>query len=156
MRRQGFRRSGSRPTILTPLRRPNSVGTFSTTAVNVDGRGAYPADNTGVFTVSWRPEDMVRFRAPTLRTIVVTAPYMHDGSIATLDGVIDHYAADGRTIASGPRAGVGRDNPLKSGFVAGFVLTLQERIDLIAFLSALTDECFLHDPRYADPFGNEP
>jgi cytochrome c peroxidase len=70
---------------------------------------------------------------------------MHDGSIATLDGVIDHYAA-----------GVGRDNPLKSGFVAGFVLTTQERIDLIAFLSALTDERFLHHPRYADSFGNEP
>jgi len=122
---------------------------------NVDARGAYPSQSTGVRDVTGRDEDMGRFRAPTLRNIAVTAPYMHDGSIATLDGVIDHYAAGGRTIASGPNAGVGRDNPLKSGFITGFTLTEQERRDLIAFLEALTDERFLHDPRYADPFGNE-
>ena len=122
---------------------------------NVDARGAYPSQTTGVRDVTGRDEDMGRFRAPTLRNIAVTAPYMHDGSIATLDGVIDHYAAGGRTIASGPNAGVGRDNPLKSGFITGFTLTEQERRDLIAFLEALTDERFLHDPRYADPFGNE-
>ena len=81
---------------------------------------------------------------------------MHDGSIATLDGVIDHYAAGGRTVTSGPNAGVGRDNPLKSGFMVGFTLTAQERADLIAFLDALTDDRFLRDPRFADPFGNEP
>ncbi|MBK6529660.1 MAG: di-heme enzyme [Deltaproteobacteria bacterium] len=122
---------------------------------NVDGRGAYRSQSTGVRDVTGRDEDMGRFRAPTLRNIAVTAPYMHDGSIATLDGVIDHYAAGGRTIAGGPNAGVGRDNPLKSGFITGFTLTEQERRDLIAFLEALTDERFLHDPRYADPFGNE-
>ena len=123
---------------------------------NVDGRGAYPARNTGVREITGRPEDMGRFRAPTLRNIAVTAPYMHDGSIATLDGVIDHYAAGGRTVEAGPNAGVGRDNPLKSGFITGFTLTAQERRDLIAFLEALTDDRFLRDPRFADPFGNEP
>ncbi len=122
---------------------------------NVDGHGAYPAHNTGVREVTGREEDMGRFRAPTLRNIAVTAPYIHDGSIATLDGVIDHYAAGGRTLASGPNAGVGRDNPFKSRFITGFTLTAQERRDLIAFLEALTDERFLHDPRFADPFGNE-
>lgn len=45
--------------------------------------------------------DMVRFRAPTLRNIAVTAPYMHDGSIDTLDEVIDHYARGGRELAAG-------------------------------------------------------
>jgi cytochrome c peroxidase len=48
---------------------------------------------------------MGRFRVPTLRNIAVTAPYMHDGSVATLDEVLDHYAAGGRTIAEGPNAG---------------------------------------------------
>lgn len=123
---------------------------------NLDPSGAYPEHNTGVREITGRPEDMGRFRAPTLRNIAVTAPYMHDGSIATLDGVLDHYAAGGRTIASGPLAGVGRDNPLKSGFVSGFTLSPQERRDVIAFLEALTDERFLRDPRFADPFGNEP
>jgi cytochrome c peroxidase len=40
---------------------------------------------------------MGRFKAPTLRNVAVTAPYMHDGSIATLSEVLDHYAAGGRT-----------------------------------------------------------
>jgi cytochrome c peroxidase len=54
---------------------------------NLDGRGAYPAPNTGVHEVSGRPEDMGRFRVPTLRNIALTAPYMHDGSVATLSEV---------------------------------------------------------------------
>ncbi len=140
----------------------SAASTFDETAFhntglyNVDGRGAYPERNTGVREITGRAEEMGRFRAPTLRNIAVTAPYMHDGSIATLDGVIDHYAAGGRTVTSGPNAGVGRDNPLKSGFMVGFTFTAQERAELIAFLDALTDDRFLRDPRFADPFGNEP
>lgn len=122
---------------------------------NVDGRGAYPAGDTGLHMQTGVAEDMGRFRAPTLRNVAVTAPYMHDGSIATLDGVISHYSSGGRTITSGPNAGVGSANPFKSGFVRGFALTNDERADLIAFLEALTDPVFLTDPRYADPFGNE-
>jgi cytochrome c peroxidase len=49
--------------------------------------------------------DMGKFKAPTLRNIAVTAPYMHDGSAATLDDVFEHYQAGGRTISSGPYAG---------------------------------------------------
>lgn len=119
---------------------------------NLDGRGAYPSDNPGIQEHTGRPEDMGRFRAPTLRNVEVTAPYMHDGSIATLDGVIDHYAAGGRSLTEGPRAGVGRDNPLKSSFVPGFKLTSEERADLLAFLRALTDTEFLSDPALSDPW----
>ena len=63
---------------------------------------------------------MGKFRPPTLRNVAVTAPYMHDGSIQTLSQVLDHYAAGGRTIASGPYAGVGHDNPNKAPNVHGF------------------------------------
>ncbi|AKF04834.1 methanobactin export MATE transporter MbnM [Sandaracinus amylolyticus] len=119
---------------------------------NVGGTGAYPEGGTGVHEISGRADDMGRFRAPTLRNIAVTAPYMHDGSIATLDEVIDHYAAGGRTIAEGPYAGVGSASPLKSGLVVGFELTPDERRDLIAFLESLTDESFLTDPALADPW----
>lgn len=122
---------------------------------NLDGRGAYPADNRGVMDVTMSPGDMGRFRAPTLRNVEVTAPYMHDGSIATLEGVIDHYAAGGRTIATGPNAGDGSRSPLRSGFVHGFTPTPQEKSDLIAFLQALTDRTFLNDARFRDPYGNE-
>lgn len=119
---------------------------------NVDGAGAYPVRDTGVMDITGRPEDMGRFKTPTLRNIAVTAPYMHDGSIATLDEVIDHYAAGGRTIADGADAGVGRNNPLKSSFVPGFNLMPEERADLLAFLEALTDEEFLANPRFSNPW----
>ncbi len=119
---------------------------------DIDGRGAYPADNTGLLGITLDPADMGRFRAPTLRNIAVTAPYMHDGSIASLAEVIDHYAAGGRTIAGGPLAGIGATSPLKSEFVAGFVLTPEEQVDLLAFLDSLTDDTFLTDRRHADPW----
>jgi cytochrome c peroxidase len=132
--------------------RIGEVAFHNTGLYNIDRKGAYPIDNTGLKEHTGRAEDMGRFKAPTLRNVAVTAPYMHDGSIATLEEVIDHYAAGGRTIASGPYAGVGHDNPLKSSFVPGFELTPQERADLLAFLRALTDEQFLTDPRFADPW----
>lgn len=119
---------------------------------NLDGRGDYPPSDTGLNRQTHRPEDMGFFRAPSLRNIAVTAPYMHDGSIATLDAVISHYASGGRTITSGPNAGVGSANPYKSPLVHGFALTNTERADLIEFLRALTDPVFLSDRRFADPY----
>jgi len=125
---------------------------FNIGLYNLDGRGAYPERNTGVHAVTKNARDMGSFRAPTLRNVAVTAPYMHDGSVATLDDVIDHYAAGGRTIRSGPLAGVGRASPLRSPFMGGFELTAAERRGLIAFLESLTDERFLTDPRHANPW----
>ncbi|MCA9515336.1 MAG: di-heme enzyme [Myxococcales bacterium] len=119
---------------------------------NLDGAGAYPASDRGVYDISHDPADMGRFKAPTLRNIALTAPYMHDGSIATLEDVIAHYERGGRLIEDGPDAGDGAESPLKSVFVRGFVLTEQERADLLAFLHALTDESFTTDPRFSDPW----
>lgn len=133
--------------------RPFNEDLFHNTGLyNVDGRGAYPAGNTGLHEFTQRPSDMGRFRAPTLRNVAVTAPYMHDGSVSTLSEVIDHYAAGGRTVRDGPHAGVGSANPYKSSFVVGFTPTAEERADLIAFLESLTDATFLRDPRFADPW----
>lgn len=120
---------------------------------NLDGKGAFPKDNPGVFEITSREEDMGRFRAPTLRNIAVTAPYMHDGSIATLEDVIAHYAAGGRTIPSGEYKGVGSASPHKSAFIKGFRLNAREKLDLIAFLKSLTDQKFLTDPRFGNPWG---
>ena len=119
---------------------------------NVDGQGAFLAPNTGVESVTGNPADMGRFKAPTLRNIAVTGPYMHDGSIATLSEVLDHYAAGGRTIADGEGAGVGSASPLKSNFVRGFRMTEVERADLLAFLTSLTDVEFLTNPEQSDPW----
>jgi len=130
----------------------DEIGFFNTGLYNLDGKGAYPAPNTGIYSVTGEPRDMGRFKAPTLRNIELTAPYMHDGSIATLEEVIDHYAAGGRTIENGPHAGVGSASPLKDGFVVGFSLDPQETEDLLAFLRSLTDREFTTKPTFSDPF----
>ena len=128
---------------------------FHNTALyNIDGKGAYPARNTGVHEVTGNPDDMGKFKAPSLRNIAVTAPYMHDGSIATLEEVIEHYNAGGRTIKSGPYAGVGSANPNRSEFLKEMDLTPGEKRDLIAFLRTLTDSSFLRDPRFSNPWRN--
>ena len=119
---------------------------------NIDGNGAYPVPNTGVEGVTRIPSDMGRFKAPSLRNVAVTAPYMHDGSIATLEEVLDHYVAGGRTIASGPNAGVGSASPLKDPLIVPLTVTPQERADVIEFLKTLTDDAFLHDPAHSDPW----
>lgn len=119
---------------------------------NIGDTGAYPAGNGGVFEITGNPEDMGRFRAPSLRNVALTAPYMHDGSAATLDDVLDHYAAGGRTIATGEYAGDGSKNPYKSELINGFELSAAERADVIAFLESLTDEELLKDPRFSDPW----
>lgn len=119
---------------------------------NIDGRGGYPEPNRGLYEFTGDRRDMGRFRAPTLRNIAITAPYMHDGSIATLEEVLEHYEAGGRTITEGPYAGIGSESPLKSIFLHGFTLTEQERADVLEFLRSLTDEELLTDPRFSNPF----
>jgi cytochrome c peroxidase len=117
------RASTSRTASPTRASRRAAASFHNTGLYNIDGKGAYPPGNTGLHEFTGVAADMGRFRVPTLRNIAVTGPYMHDGSVATLSEVLDHYAAGGRTIADGPHAGVGRDNPFKSGFIRGFELT---------------------------------
>jgi cytochrome c peroxidase len=128
-----------------------SVGFHNNGLYNVGGTGAYPTENTGLYAITGERRDMGRFKAPTLRNIAVTAPYMHDGSIATLDEVVSHYAAGGRSISDGNYAGDGSRNPFKSMFIKGFTLSEEERADLLAFLDSLTDRSVLTDPTLADP-----
>jgi cytochrome c peroxidase len=82
---------------------------------------------------------MGRFRAPTLRNIAVTGPYMHDGSIATLDAAIKHYASGGVK------------SPVKSPRLKGFTIGASEAADLVAFLNSLTDPAFLSNAAFAAP-----
>ncbi len=131
-----------------------SVGFHNTGLYNLHDTGAYPAPNTGIHDTTGRRLYMGRYRAPSLRNETLTAPYMHDGSVATLDEVIDHYASGGRRIEAGEHAGDGSRNPFKSEFVRGFELDAGERADLLAFLDALTDESVLVDGRLSDPYAD--
>ena len=105
------------------------------------GVSDYAVPNRGLAETTGKPEDIGKFRSPSLRNIAVTAPYMHDGSLATLEAVIDHYAAGGRL-----------EHPNKSRILRPFQLSARERADLVEFLKSLTDEDLLHDPRWSDPW----
>ena len=112
---------------------PPAEPVFHNTAVHSAAALSSSVADRGLAAVTGRPEDTGRFRAPTLRNIAKTAPYMHDGSIATLEEVLSHYAAGGR----------GGFSPWRSPLLTGFTLTGGEVRDLLAFLESLTDEEFL-------------
>jgi cytochrome c peroxidase len=101
---------------------------------DLDGRGAYPGSDQGLIETTHRAADMGKFRVPTLRNVALTAPYMHDGSLSSLEGVLDHYAAGGHR------------SPRQDVRVRPFSLTDAERQDLIAFLGSLTDPEFAAIP----------
>jgi cytochrome c peroxidase len=103
---------------------------------DVDARGSYPANDQGLIEVTHRAADMGRFRVPTLRNVALTAPYMHDGSVASLEQVIDHYARGGH------------ESPRRDSRIRPLSLSQTERADLAAFLRSLTDREFVADPRF--------
>jgi cytochrome c peroxidase len=135
---------------------PPEPSFHNTGLYNIDGKGGFPVESRGLIDFTGKPDDMGKFKAPTLRNVAKTAPYMHDGSIATLEGVLEHYVAGGRTISSGPTAGVGSANPYKSGFISGFVISEADKRAVIAFLESLTDEVFLSDPTLSNPWISSP
>lgn len=128
------------------------TGSHNTGLYNLNGNGSYPSQATGFFEFTGNGSDMGRFRTPSLRNVAVTGPWFHDGSAETLEAVLAHYAAGGRTILGGPNAGDGSRNPHKDPLVSGFQISEREINDLIAFLESLTDENFLTNPAYSDPW----
>ena len=119
---------------------------------NVDGSGAYPLPDQGLFALTKQPSDMGKFRIPTLRNLAFTAPYLHDGTAADLSSVIDIYANGGRNTIQPANRGDGRNNPYKSQLISGFTLTPQEKTDLIGFLLSLSDTSVCNNSRYNNPF----
>ena len=125
----------------SPAKESETFQFHNTALYNLPGPITYPADNTGLHAHTGKIEDVGKFRIPTLRNIAVTAPYMHDGSIATLEGVLDHYVAGGRT-----------PNPQRTTALRPLTLTAEERRNPLAFPDSLTDTQALRDPRWSDPW----
>lgn len=126
--------------------------TRNTGLYSLDDAGAYPSPVPGLVEFTGDEVDHGKFRIPSLRNVALTAPYMHDGSLATLDQVLDHYAAGGRFISSGPWAGDGRQNPNKDPLVRGFSLSPVERQALLRFFESLTDPMVASNPDFGDPW----
>lgn len=112
---------------------------FSDYSYRNNGLDAQPVD-VGRAAISGDPRDTGRFRVPSLRNVALTAPYMHDGRLDTLDAVLDHYARGVRDSAT-----------LDSRLKGGLVFEAGDRAALIAFLNTLTDDAFVRNARFAAP-----
>lgn len=130
---------------------PDSIY-FNTGLYNVLNRGLYPSEDNGIRQVTRRTEDDGKFKTPGLRNIELTGPYTHDGSVNSLDEMIDIYKRGGRLIENGPFKGDGKLNPDKHKNITGFPLSAEEKKQLIMFLVSLTDSSVLVNPKFQNPF----
>ncbi len=97
----------------------------------------YP--DSGRMRITHRQEDRALFRVPSLRNAALTAPYMHDGSLATLSRVIEHYRTGGKAHVN------------KSPMIGPLEISDEEEELLIAFLKSLTDLQFTTNPAHHSP-----
>ncbi len=98
--------------------------------------------------VTGNPNNNGQFRDPTLRNIALTGPYMHDGRYQTLDDVLNYYSDSVRssgTVDPQMFVVVGHSDGRRH-------FTQEEHQDLINFLNSLTDETFIHNPDFSNPF----
>lgn len=123
------------------------INPFGQTGSTINGLDSVSTSDLGVYLTTQDPEDIGKFKAPSLRNIAVRAPYMHDGRFATLEEVIEHYSSG---IQSHPSivSPLADDN----GVAGQFNFTQQEKDALIAFLNTLTDNAMLTNEKYSDPF----
>jgi len=98
----------------------------------------------GYMGVTGDEADLGKFKTPSLRNVMVSAPYMHDGRFADIDDVLDHY--DHGAVSS-----TSLDPMMQYNVDYGLGLTDVDREDLIAFLHTLTDAEFLAEPAYSNP-----
>ena len=86
----------------------------------------------GRFNVTGKIQDIGKFRTPTLRNIALTAPYMHDGSVKTLEDIVEYYDKGGEK------------NRFLDAAIYPLHLTDQEKADLVAFMKSLTSQSYEH------------
>ena len=110
---------------------------FLFTNQNYTNNGLYEIyPDSGRMRLTGLESDRAVFKIPSLRNVALTAPFMHDGSLQTLDAVIDHYKTGGKL------------HPNKSPLLQPFILTAQEKADLLAFLRSLADQKFIENPEF--------
>jgi cytochrome c peroxidase len=96
-------------------------------------------NDVGRIKITQKKEDYLRFKIPTLRNIQFTFPYMHDGRFKTLTEVVKHYNS------------LGHDKNLPKELAKPMNLSDNDRVDLVLFLTTLTDTAFLYDKRFSFP-----
>jgi cytochrome c peroxidase len=96
--------------------------------------------DNGLGKITKEKNDNGKMRTVTLRNIALSAPYMHDGSLKTLEEVINHYSSGGKK------------SPNKDPQVLDIKLNNVQKKQLVAFLNTLTDTVFINNPAYKNPF----
>lgn len=124
-----------------------NIGLYNLAALNT-----YPPADPGIRKKTLRSADDGKFKIPSLRNVMLTAPYMHDGSVETIEEVINIYARGGRKLDYGEYHGDGFTHKNKHPFVQGFTLSSKEKNELICFLASLTDTSYLANPQFTEPF----
>lgn len=102
---------------------------------------AHAADS-GLYIVTRKKGDIGKFRVPSLRNLAYTAPYMHDGSMQTLNEVLEHYD---QVVSEKQHLPLSKD-------LQTFTLRDEDKKSLIAFLLSLSDSSFINNPEYSNPF----
>lgn len=112
---------------------------FNFTNYAFENNGLYEEyTDEGRFRLTGEENDRALFKVPSLRNVEFTAPYMHDGSLNSLEEVIDHYNAGGM------------NHPRKGKHIKSLDLSEQEKDDLLQFLKSLTDETFINNPIFTN------
>jgi cytochrome c peroxidase len=99
----------------------------------------------GYGAITGKATDNGKFIIPSLRNILLTAPYMHDGRFKTLEQVLDFYSDGVKQCAN-------IDSKMGFSHQGGAHLSQEEKQKIISFLKTLTDSVFISNPEYADPF----
>lgn len=122
----------------------NCHGGFNFTNYSFENNGLYITyADSGRIRFTEKEADRALFKVPTLRNVSLTAPYMHDGSISSLEAVVNHYSSGGA------------NHKHKSKHVRPLGLSEDEKQSLVAFLQTLTDEEFVNNKLY-QPSGSQP
>ena len=94
--------------------------------------------------ITLKLEDKGKFQVPSLRNVEFTAPYMHDGSIYSLEEVMEHYDSGMKISATLDSLFITPDRP------PGIELSESEKKKIILFLKTLSDTSFINDPRFSE------
>lgn len=100
-------------------------------------------NDQGRYEISLISSDIGKYKVPSLRNVAKTAPYMHTGTLETLEEVLNHYTGSVKDAPS-------LDPLLKNGSQLGLSITSAEKQKIIAFLNTLTDEEFIRNPLFAE------
>jgi len=120
------------------------MGTFTTGELKTNG--LTPTIDLGLGSLTAKETDSMRFKVPTIRNLTVTGPYMHDGRFATLTEVVTHYNEQIQALP-------GLEHPLKLADAPARLNLTPEEVEAVAATMALfTDESFLTNPAFSNPF----